>query len=64
MKYIVTLYQGGQQVNLVQCRRCMEVMTIALPEHSLDSFLDVAESLHKADCPKILARFDEAENGG
>ncbi len=56
MKQIVTLYQGGQQVDIVQCLRCKEVFTVATKDTAMvserrDAAIALGER-HKAECSK------------
>ena len=66
MKQIVSLYQGGLLIQVAQCLRCKEVFTVAVPQDAQRPWdaVGALDESHKAECSKILVRFDEAENGG
>jgi len=55
MKQIVCLFQGGQQLDIVQCLRCMEVFIVATKDTAMVSERrDAAVALgerHRAECP-------------
>lgn len=55
MKEILTVYQGGQQLRVVQCLRCKEVFTAVMRQDELRPW-DIVTALgekHKGDCPNV-----------
>ena len=50
----MALYQGGQQIDIVQCLRCMEVFIVATKDTAMvserrDAAIALGER-HKAEC--------------